>query len=249
LARIGADVAQPVAPSETTPITVPVDAARGSAWIADQLRQAIVEGSYKFGQKLPAERQLAEAFGASRTTVRLALDRLETDKLVARRIGSGTFVSYRQPGETDDIAEITSPLELIEARLAIEPYMTRIAVLNASARDLEKLFEACDLAEAAGIDAARFTEWDTQFHIRIAEASHNPLMLWIYRRVNEIRAHDQWAAMRDKILTPERISDYNRQHRALAEAISSRDVEGAVAMVTSHLHYARRQLMGAEGSL
>lgn len=230
-------------------MVIPVDAARGSAWIADQLRQAIVEGTYKFGQKLPAERQLAEAFNASRTTVRLALDRLETDKLVARRIGSGTFVSYRQPGETDDIAEITSPVELIEARLAIEPYMTRLAVLNASAKDLEKLLEACEMAEAAGNDPGRFTEWDTQFHIRIAEASHNPLMLWIYRRVNEIRAHDQWAAMRDKILTPQRISDYNRQHRALAEAISSRDVEGAVAMVTSHLHYARRQLMGAEGSV
>jgi DNA-binding FadR family transcriptional regulator len=171
------------------------------------------------------------------------------DKLVARRIGSGTFVSYRQPGETDDIAEITSPLELIEARLAIEPYMTRLAVLNASAKDLEKLFEACDLAEAAGTDPEGFTEWDTQFHIRIAEASHNPLMLWIYRRVNEIRAHAQWAMMRDKILTSQRISDYNRQHRALAEAIASRDVEGAVAMVTSHLHYARRQLMGAEGSV
>jgi DNA-binding FadR family transcriptional regulator len=230
-------------------MVIPVDAARGSAWIADQLRQAIVEGTYKFGQKLPAERQLAEAFNASRTTVRLALDRLETDRLVARRIGSGTFVSYRQPGETDDIAEITSPVELIEARLAIEPYMTRLAVLNASAKDLEKLFEACDLAEAAGNDPPRFTEWDTQFHIRIAEASHNPLMLWIYRRVNEIRAHDQWASMRDKILTPQRIADYNRQHRALAKAIASHDVEGAVAMVTSHLHYARRQLMGAEGSV
>jgi DNA-binding FadR family transcriptional regulator len=249
LARIGAEATEAAALPETNPMMVPLDAARGSAWIADQLRQAIVEGSYKFGQKLPAERQLAEAFNASRTTVRLALDRLETDKLVARRIGSGTFVSYRQPGETDDIAEITSPVELIEARLAIEPYMTRLAVLNASAKDLEKLIEACEMAEAAGNDPPRFTEWDTQFHIRIAEASHNPLMLWIYRRVNEIRAHDQWAAMRDKILTPQRIADYNKQHRALAEAIASRDVEGAVAMVTSHLHYARRQLMGAEGSV
>jgi DNA-binding FadR family transcriptional regulator len=246
LARIGAEAVQT---EEASPVAVPVDSARGSAWIADQLRQAIVEGTYKFGQKLPAERQLAEAFNASRTTVRLALDRLEIDKLVARRIGSGTFVSYRQPGETDDIAEVTSPLELIEARLAMEPYMTRLAVLNASAKDLEKLFEACDQAEATGNDASRWTEWDTQFHIRIAEGSHNPLMLWIYRRVNEIRAHDQWAMMRDKILTPTRIADYNHQHRALAEAIASRDVEGAVAMVTSHLHYARRQLMGAEGSV
>src|SRR4051812_29405958 len=81
LARIGAEAteASPGAAvlPEAGPMVVPVDAARGSAWIADQLRQAIVEGTYKFGQKLPAERQLAEAFNASRTTVRLALDRLE----------------------------------------------------------------------------------------------------------------------------------------------------------------------------
>src|SRR4030095_12358571 len=106
----------------------------------------------------------------------------------------------------------------------------------------------CANAEAAGDDPAKFTDWDTTFHVRIAEAAHNPLMLWLYQQVKEGRAHPQWAAMRDKILTPERITEYNHQHRALYAAIRSRDVEGAVAMVTSHLHYARRQLMGAEGA-
>jgi DNA-binding FadR family transcriptional regulator len=249
MAKIGGDSLIDRPPTlPTGDVVAPVDPVKGSAWIAGQLRQAITEGTYKYGEKLPAERQLADAFNASRTTVRLALDQLETEKLVARRVGSGTFVSFRQPGETADIAEITSPLELIEARLAIEPYMTRLAVLNATARDIEKLGEACDMAEAAGNDPERFTDWDTQFHVRIAEASHNPLMLWLYQQVNEIRSHDQWAMMRDKVLTPQRISDYNRQHRALLAAIGSRDVEGAVAMVTSHLHYARRALQGAEGA-
>jgi DNA-binding GntR family transcriptional regulator len=51
--------------------------------------------------------------------------------------------------------------------------------------------------------------------------------------------------MKDKVLTPQRIAEYNQQHLALYEAIRTRDTETAVAIVTNHLHYARRQLMGA----
>jgi DNA-binding GntR family transcriptional regulator len=67
----------------------------------------------------------------------------------------------------------------------------------------------------------------------------------LYRQINEVRAHKQWNAMKDKVLTAERIADYNHQHRSLYEAIRSRDVEAAVAMITNHLHQARRQLLGA----
>lgn len=227
---------------------LPVDANRGSVWIAGQLRQAIMEGTYKFGEKLPAERHLADAFDASRTTIRLALDQLEQERLLTRRVGSGTFVSHRVVSELDNIADSTSPLELIEARLGIEPHMTRLAVLNASNRDIEKMTEALERAEAASDNSEAWTEWDTQFHLLLAEAAHNRLVLWLYQHVNEIRSHDQWKSMRDKVLTAARIAEYNRQHRALLGAIASRDVEGAAAMVTSHLHFARRQLMGIEGA-
>jgi DNA-binding GntR family transcriptional regulator len=63
--------------------------------------------------------------------------------------------------------------------------------------------------------------------------------------VNKVRADQQWAAMKEKVLTPERIADYNRDHAALFEAIRSRDIDAAVAMITNHLHHARRQLVGA----
>ncbi|MBL8710084.1 MAG: FadR family transcriptional regulator [Rhodospirillaceae bacterium] len=225
---------------------LPVDANRGSVWIAGQLRQAIIAGTYRHGEKLPAERHLADAFNASRTTVRLALDQLEQERLVTRRVGSGTFVNHRAVSELDNIADSTSPLELIEARLGIEPHMTRLAVLNASNRDIEKMTEVIERAELASDDSTVWTDWDTQFHLLLAEAAHNRLILWLYQHINEIRSHDQWASMRDKVLTPARIAEYNRQHRALLGAIASRDVEGAAAMVTSHLHFARRQLMGIE---
>ncbi len=226
-------------------LTVIPDPVRGSAWITSQLRQAIMEGGYAHGEKLPAERQLATAFSASRTTIRTALDQLEVERLVTRRVGRGTFVNFRAQGDTEDIAELTSPLELIEVRLGVEPNMVRLAVLNATARDIERLANAISRMESASIDAENFTLWDEEFHQLIAEATRNPLMVWIYRQINTVRTHRQWNAMKDKVLTPARIAEYNTQHTALFEAIRTRDIDAAAAIVTNHLHYARRQLVGA----
>ena len=171
-----------------------------------------MEGGYAHGEKLPAERQLASAFGASRTTIRTALDQLEVERLVTRRVGSGTFVNFRAQGDTQDIAELTSPLELIEVRLGVEPNMVRLAVLNATARDIERLSHAIARMENASGDTEGFTLWDEEFHQLIAEATRNPLMVWIYRQINTVRTHSQWNAMKDKVLTPARIAEYNAQH-------------------------------------
>jgi len=221
------------------------DPVRGAVWITTQLRQAILEGRYVHGEKLPAERQFATAFGASRATIRSALIRLETERLVTRRLGAGTFVNFRTRADTEDVAELTSPLELIEVRLGVEPNMVRLAVLNATGRDIERLANAIGRMEQASGDSESFTLWDEEFHELISEATRNPLMVWVYRQINSVRTHNQWTAMKDKVLTPRRIAEYNEQHAALYEAIRTRDVEAAVAIITNHLHYARRQLMGA----
>jgi len=221
------------------------ESARGSSWITAQLRQAIQGGQYGHGERLPAERQLAEAFGTSRTTVRAALDQLEAERLVSRRIGSGTFVNSPSKAPAVDVADQTSPLELIDVRLALEPYMTRLACINAAARDIDRMSELMARQERDCADREGFSRWDEAFHLAIAEATRNPLLISLYRQINEVRAHQQWMAMKDKVLTAERIADYNRDHSALFEAIRARDVDSAVAMITNHLHYARRQLVGA----
>ena len=222
------------------------DPVRGSTWITEHLRQAIRTGRYAPGEKLPAERQFATAFGAARATVRTALSRLESERLVTRRKGAGTFVSTDlREAFDEDIAEHTSPLELIEVRFGLEPNMIRLAVLNATGRDIERLAGAIERMESAGADSESFTRWDKEFHQLIAEATRNPLMVWIYREINDVRTHRQWSAMKSKVLTAQRIREYNEQHRALYEAIRTRDLEAAVAIVTEHLQYARRQLMGA----
>ena len=219
---------------------------RGSAGIAAQLRRAITDGVYGYGDRLPPEREIARSFGISRTTVRSALDLLEEGKLIRRKIGSGTFVVHDRGQSEREIADITSPLELMDMRQAVEPHMVRLAVLHATARDIEALAESLRRLEQARADREQFTRCDQDFHLALAEATHNPLAVWIYRQVNEVRRHTQWSMVKDKVLTPARIAEYNRQHRALFEAVATRDGETALDLINRHLAEARRDLVGAQ---
>jgi DNA-binding FadR family transcriptional regulator len=238
--------ADPLAETSLGSPLLPQAQGRGANVIAAQLRAAIVAGSYVAGDRLPPERDIARALGASRTTVRNALRLLEDDDLVTRKVGSGTYVTQIAAGEGDDVAETTSPLELIEVRAALEPQMVRLTVLNGKPRDLDRLWDVLGEIEGAGFDPDRFSRCDQAFHLALAQATHNPLLVWVYQQVNRIRSHRHWVAVQDKVLTPERIAAYNREHRSLVEAISVRDGERAVEIIQRHLQGARRDLLGAQ---
>jgi DNA-binding FadR family transcriptional regulator len=227
-------------------VELPPTAARGAAEIAARLREAILKGAYARGQRLPAERHLAEHFGTSRSTVRQALLQLEELALVTRRIGSGTFVNHPAEPNEAHVAENTSPLQLIEVRQAVEPHMARMAVAHATARDIESLADALAALESSGADQELFSSADERFHLALAQATDNPLMVWLYRHINGVRGHAQWGEMKRKILTRDNIDLYNAQHRALYEAIRRRDIAAAVRCIDEHLEKARRDLLGAD---
>lgn len=226
---------------------LPTASGAGAAAIATRLREAILGGRYAHGERLPAERELTEHFGAARGTVREALRRLEEMGLVVRRMGSGTFVNHRAAPGDGDIAELTSPIELIDVRLAIEPEIVRMAVANATARDLERLEAALVECESAGGDREAFSQADERFHHALSKATRNPLMIWLYDKINDVRGHAQWNSMKGKILTEARIGEYNLQHRKLLEAVLSRDMDAAVAIMENHLGEAREDLLGVRG--
>ena len=245
MVRPQGEAAAVAASSESRNGDLPTTVSGGAAAIASRLQQAILDGTYAFGARLPAERDLAEHFGASRSTVREALRRLEERRMLTRRIGSGTFVSHRPSPDGSYIAELTSPLELIEVRLALEPHIARLAAINATGRDLNRMAEALEQVESAGTDREAFSKADERFHLLMAECTRNPLMVWLYQQINDVRSHSQWHRMKDAILSPQRIANYNKQHRALFEALRSHDVETAVAAIESHLTKAHQHLIGA----
>ena len=214
-----------------------------TAGVAQQLRREILDGRYAYEERLPAERNLAEEFGVSRGTIRSVLDILEKQHLVTRQVGSGTYVSHREITDQQEIASITSPIEMVEVRIAIEPQVVRLAIANASARDLDELRDALRQCETCGGDSEKFARADTAFHMTLAQCSRNKLMYWIYERISEVRRHSQWGRMKSRLLTPDRIDYYNRQHRALYEAIAARDTVRAAQLIKDHLYGVQDDLL------
>ncbi|HUU66503.1 MAG TPA: FadR/GntR family transcriptional regulator [Methyloceanibacter sp.] len=219
----------------------------GVGAISAYLQRAIETGAYSEGDRLPPERQLAETFKAARSTVRRALDKLEKDGLVSRRLGSGTFVGASIAGgrRPADLVDELSPLQLIEARMAIEPFTARLAVLHATRRTLDEMESVLAHSEASMDDKDAFSKWDGEFHLLIAQASANPLLLGVYRQINHVRLHAQWDAMKEKILTRDVIATYSRQHRAILRAIHVRDAQLAQTLMGEHLETAREDLVKA----
>ncbi len=236
----------------TRPVTTTVKS------LASEIFQRVCADVYSFGTRLPSERQLAEEFGVSRNTVRQALDLLEDYQIVARRAGSGSFVTFR-PDKTakeqsepddrenlpgfDEIAEMTSPLELNVVRTIVEPEMVRLAVINMSARDIGKLREIFTEMERIATGAAEFSYWDEQFHMQLARGTRNPLLIAIYRMINHVRNHAHWGATKEKTYSPQRIQEYQQQHRSILEAIEVRDIESAVEIIKLHMTELQRDLM------
>ena len=204
--------------------------------VAAQLRRRILEGEDAYEERLPAERSLAEQFGVSRGTIRSVLEILEQQHLVTRQIGSGTYVTHREITNQQEIASVTSPLEMNEVRIAIEPHMVQLAIANASSRELEELRDALRLCEDCDGDPEKFARGDAAFHMALAHCSRNKLMYWLYERISEVRRYSQWRTMKARLLTPERIDFYNRQHRGLYEAIVARDTPNAIKLIKDHLY-------------
>ncbi len=211
--------------------------------VVAQLRRRILEGNYDYEERLPAERNLAQEFGVSRGTIRSVLLILEQQHLVTRQIGSGTYVSHKEIANQQEISSITSPIEMVEVRIAIEPQLVRLAIANASSRDLDELRDALQQCEACVGDSEKFARADTAFHMALAHCSKNKLMYWLYERISDVRRHSQWRSMKAKLLTPDRMNYYNSQHRVLYEAIAARDTIRAVKLIKDHLYAVSKDLL------
>lgn len=219
----------------------------GARAISVKLRRSIETGYYVNGDQLPTERLLAESFSASRSTIRSALNQLEEAGLVARKVGSGTFVTYSGAQEPDviDVIDQISPIQLIDARIGVERQMTRLAVFHATRRDLEVMEEILNKMVQSESDRDEFSRLDTRFHMMLAKATGNPLMVHLYEQINDVRSHAQWKTMKDVILTRQQIVKYNEFHTQILKGIKNRDANYALEALNGHMELARSDLMGA----
>ena len=206
------------------------------------LRKGIAEGTYQNGERLPPERDLATEFGVARGTLREGLRELEQAGFVERRQGSGTYVTHGSEESSPTILEEVSPLELVDSRLAIEPHICRKAVLHATDVDFRRLERMLRSMEQSIDSPIGFSEIDAEFHLALAELSGNRMMQWLVGSMSGARSHDQWSRVRSTTLTPSVIAIYNKQHRAIVDAIRSREPEAAAAQMKKHIVTARESL-------
>ncbi len=217
----------------------------GAAEIATLLRRAIASGTYMVNDRLPPERALAESHGVARGTVREALNRLAREGRVEIRPGSGSYVA-RAPA-SDSMAAIgaANPLELMDARFAIEPHVCRLAVMHGRQTDFDQLAGLCDQMEHSIGRPVAFAEADAEFHRGLVACTRNSLLVWIVDQVTSIRDQEEWMLMRHLTLNDDIIRQYNIQHRAVLNAVRNREPERAASLMKKHLETARLSLTRA----
>jgi GntR family transcriptional regulator, transcriptional repressor for pyruvate dehydrogenase complex len=219
----------------------PLHAPPAYAAVVDRLRRAVALGVLLPGDRLPAERTLAEGLEVSRVTVREALRVLQGEGLLITRRGSGgttvspTATSIR-PGDSgydDRLAEV------FEVRLAVETMAARLAAQRGLASDVERLVD-CQTALAASRDVNSFRRADSQFHLTVASISGNSML----RQMIEDARAAAFAWLDRRRFTVLHESSV-RGHAAVIEAIRRHDPEAAATAMGSHIEQAREEVVTA----
>jgi GntR family uxuAB operon transcriptional repressor len=190
--------------------------------------------------RVPTERRLATDFGVTRTMVRNALALLESEGRISREVGRGTFL--RSLRGQRNAAEI-SPADVMAARRLIEPQALPLVVAWATTRD----FEEMDRCLAGGDGAQSFEEfeyWDFALHHAIVAAGRNELVIEMYRAVEHAREGTIWGSMKRRNDSLERRAIYATDHAQLVEALRSRELSRAIAIMDSHLARVESNLLG-----
>lgn len=217
----------------------------GAQRIRDFILSGATQGLLDPGARLPTERELARRFSVPRNAVRRTLAQLEAEGSITRHVGRGTFLSGGSRAAEVSAASVanTSPAELMDARLRIEPALAELIVTNATPADFERMEACLDKAEkAATLD--EFELWDQALHQALAEATHNRFVGRVFDMVTAFRQQAEWGKLKDRIVTPERRLHYQAEHREIVRALRARDGERARAAVLAHLQHARRNLFG-----
>ncbi|MET0964123.1 MAG: FCD domain-containing protein [Noviherbaspirillum sp.] len=221
---------------------------------AFQLKEMLLadlrNGRWRPGERLPAERQMMASFKVGRSTVRRALMQMKDMGLITQSVGSGTYVAPDAMARLPQPAALapglaTSPAELMEARMAFEPALVEMVIRNANGTDFAAMEHCLRNAENAA-SFEQFEHWDGALHHSLAEATHNSIVLTVFKLMNEERERAEWGQLKRQSLTPERRVAYEREHRALVTALRERDAPLARKLILAHLAHVQRNLFDGD---
>jgi GntR family transcriptional regulator, transcriptional repressor for pyruvate dehydrogenase complex len=216
---------------------VPIKSTRIYEEIVRQVKVMIAEGRLKGGDRLPPERDLAEKFVVSRTSVREALRALESLGLVEIRPGEGTFI---REVSIDALVEPLALLmasqreatgELFEARRLLEPSLAALAATRATPEEIQEMERILE-EQSREIGAGRTgLAQDAQFHAAIGTAAHNRAITRIAHAIMDLLTQSR----EDSLNTPGRPTRSHQDHRRILQAVARRNASAARQAMLDHL--------------
>lgn len=218
--------------------------------IVQQIEDSILKGTLKAGDQLPAERDLAQRFGVSRTAVREAVKALREKGLVEAYSGRGTFItdgtSQAVRQSLDLVAKIGQPegsTHLAEVRAILEPEIAALAAVRAQESDVVTMREAVEVMDQAGRDPDAYIEADLDFHLALAEGAANPLILSLIDSIVGL-LREQRLRIFKVPGGPERGQIH---HKKILDAVERRDAVAARAAMKAHLQQVREDSQSSPG--
>jgi GntR family transcriptional repressor for pyruvate dehydrogenase complex len=220
----------------------PIKPKRISDQVFDQLRELIFRGEFKAGEKILTERELAEAFNVSRTSVRDAINKLVVMGLLEQKQGQGTFVRSPESREKSILATMVesqdaSITDLLEVRMGLECNAAAMAATRAVEKDLQFMEKSIEEMQKEVASGRLGTEADASFHMAIAYATNNPLQIFIMKNFYDFLFTGIKVNLEGLYVVPGNIDIILEQHRAIYQAIRDHNPEAALRAMKQHIDF------------
>ncbi len=213
--------------------------------VLTQIQQKILDGRLRVGDRLPSERELGEALGVSRNSVREALRVLESMGILSAQVGSGrdagSTVAGRSTAALSNLLRLHMALsqfsqnDLVDVRIELERLAVARAAAGADVGDLERLRALTRAMAEPGMDYERFHELDSEFHIALARASDNALATDLMQALRDAVKGEMIAAFRRVRDWDVMVSTLTEEHLAILRAVEAGDGKEAAELVTRHI--------------
>ena len=189
-----------------------------SKQVSDKLEAMIEAGTYRVGDRFPTEPELMEMFSVSRNTIREAVQSLTWAGLLDVKQGDGTYVraANRFYANMKQRCSSVSLRDIKETRNCLEATISRLSAQRRSQEDIERIRRALTKRKNQSTDAKENTKADLEFHIAIAEASHNAILIDVYKSISTYLENQIAVRLEDSPFSP---SEIDLLHEVLYEAI------------------------------
>jgi DNA-binding FadR family transcriptional regulator len=211
--------------------------------ISDQLRELIIAGEFPVDSRLPSERDLSVQLGVSRPSLREALIALEVEGYIEVRMGSGIYVCEPPPNNSGfDLSSEEGPLEVIQARAMVEGEIAAAAAKAGRKADFDAVEQAIDQMEEDAKAGRNPLEADRLFHVRVAQATGNSVLVGTVKRLFDLRLGPLFDQLHSHFETPGVWAQAIAEHREVLKALRAKDPDWAKAAMRRHMDIAYKRL-------